>query len=204
MYWVNNTALIVVDMQNAFCSPEGSFNRRGFSILNLKKVLETTKSLLSIAHKDGLLAIFTKMAYKQDYSDAGLLVKYIAPEIVQLEGYLENSWDSEIVETLRPQENDIIITKRRYDPFFNTNFEMILRENRITELLVVGLLTNVCVETCVRSAFDRDFKVTLVREGTSTYSKRLLNASLDTIEKHFGKVISYNELIELRNKLYLN
>ena len=92
---MKRTALILVDAQNAFCAKKGSFWKRGLSILNLNNTLRTMKSLLSFARKRKWLVIFTKLAYKQDYSDAGLLLKR-NPKIAELGGYIENSWDSEI------------------------------------------------------------------------------------------------------------
>ena len=181
-------------MQNAFCSKEGSFWKRGYSILNIDSVLKVVQSLLSFAHKRGMLVIFTKLEYKPDYSDSGLLVKQLSPEIIKLGAYLENSWDSTIFNFQELKEHDIIIVKKRYDPFFNTELEDILKTHQITRLIVAGVLTNVCVESCVRSAFDRDFEVIVIRDATSTYSEELYVASMTTMEKHFAKVISFEEL----------
>lgn len=200
MFSFENTALIIVDMQNAFCSPEGSFRKRGFRILNLDKVLRISKSIVSLARQEDLLTIFTKIVYDSSYSDAGLLINKIAPEIKQHGGYIEDSWDSEIVDILKPKEIDIIITKKRYDPFYETDLEGILQQNNISNLVVIGLLTNVCVEACIRSAFDRDFHVAIVPEATSTYSQNLLTSSLETIKSHFGSIISYEEILKLSNK----
>lgn len=190
---MKNSALVLVDMQNAFCSKDGSFWKRGNSILNLDGVLKTTRLLLNFARKEKWLIIFTRLAYKPDYSDAGLLVKR-NPEIKKIGGYIENTWDSEIIDALKPQKHEIVITKKRYDPFYNTNFEEILKKKKIKKLIVVGLLTNVCVESLVRSVFDRDLEVIVVKDGTSTYSKELYSNSLETIEKHFAKIVNFDKL----------
>ncbi len=191
---MRNTALILVAMQNAFCSPEGSFWKRGYSILNIDSVLNTVRVLLSFAHKKGMLVIFTKLEYKSDYSDSGLLVKHLAPEIIKLGGYCENSRDSKLFDFQECNERGIVIVKKRYDPFFNTDLEDILKAHQITHLIVAGVLTNVCVESCVRSAFDRDFEVTVIRDATSTYSEELYRASLSTMERHFAKIVLFKEL----------
>lgn len=187
------TALILVDMQNAFCSRDGSFLKRGNSILNLNNVLKTTKLLLDFARKKKWLIIFTKLAYKSDYSDAGLLLKR-NPLIRKVRSYIENTEDSEIIDFLKPQNYEVIITKKRYDPFYNTNLGKILEKNKIKKLIVTGLLTNVCVESLVRSAFDRDFEVIVVKDGTSTYSKEIYDNSLKTIKKHFAKIMNFKKL----------
>lgn len=201
---MHNTALILVGMQNAFCSPEGSFWKRGYSILNIDSVLATVRNLLSFAHKKNILVIFTKLEYKSDYSNSGLLVKHFAPEIIKLGGYRENSWDSELFDFQERSEHDIVIVKKRYDPFFNTNLENILKAHQINHLIVAGVLTNVCVESCVRSAFDRDFEVTVVSDATSTYSEELYRASLSTMERHFARIVLFKELERSWNRPTLN
>ena len=89
------TALIVVDMQNAFCHPEGSFRKRGYNIINLEKVIETNKKLINYFHDKNLPVIYTRLVFKPDYSDAGLLlIKH--PQIKQLNAYIRDSFDNEI------------------------------------------------------------------------------------------------------------
>lgn len=190
---MKKTVLILVDMQNAFCSKNGSFWKRGNSILNLNNMLEITKLLLNFARKKKWLIIFTRLAYESGYSDAGLLLKR-NPKIKKLGGYIENTWDSKIIDALTPKKHEIVITKKRYDPFYNTNLEEILKKNKIKRAVVAGLLTNVCVESCVRSLFDRDFEVITIQDGTSTSSKALYKASLETMEKHLAKVINLDKL----------
>lgn len=110
------------------------------------------------------------------------------PEIKKFRGYVENTWDSEIVNILKPQRREIVIIKKRYDPFYNTNLGKILKKNKIKKLVVGGLLTNVCVESFVRSAFDRNFEVIVIKDGTATYSKSIYNNSLKTMESILQKL----------------
>jgi ureidoacrylate peracid hydrolase len=189
------TALIVVAMQNAFCHPEGSFKKRGYKIINLDQVIETNKKLIDYFHDKSWPIIYTRLAYKLDYSDAGLLlVKH--PQIKQLNAYIRGSFDSAIFEYLYPLPEDVILNKTRYDPFVKTKLESILKQREINHIIVSGLLTNVCVESTIRSAFDRDFKVTLIPDATSTYSKELYESSIETIKRHFAEVCPFNELIK--------
>jgi len=188
-----NTALIIVDMQNAFCSKNGSFGKRGRKILNLKKILNINKKLISFARDKKLLVIFTKLVFKKDYSDGGLLVKR-NPKIIELGAYMEGSPDSEIVNFLKPQKNEYIIVKKRHDPFIGTNLLQILRKNNIKRVIVSGVVTNICVESTVRSSFDHDFETILIEDGTSASSRKSYISSLETISKSFGDVMSLSEL----------
>lgn len=190
---MKDIALILVDVQNAFCSIGGSYTKRGNRILNLNYTLVKIKKLLSLARKNKWLVIFTKLEYKPDYSDAGLLVKR-NPEIVKLKGYIKNTWDSEIICDLKPKKNEAVITKNRYDPFLNSDLVKILVKEKVRKLIIAGFLTNICVEATARSAFDRDFEVFVIKEATSSYSKNLKDSSLATVDKHFGKVVSVKDL----------
>lgn len=191
---MSETALVIIDMQNAFCSKEGSFWKRGRKILNLEKIIETNQKLLSFARKKKWIVIFVRLVFKKDYSDGGLLVKR-NPEIIKLGAYKEGSWDSEITNFLKPHKNEYVVVKKRHDPF-GTNLLKILRKNNIKRVIITGVATNICVESTIRSAFDNDFETILVEDATSTSSKKLYTASLETINKSFGKVMSFDELIK--------
>lgn len=190
------SALVAVDFQNAFFSPSGSFLLRGGGILNSSQIIANTHRLIEYAKKNNHLIIFTRLEFRSDYSDAGLLVSEIAPEIRSLRGYLENSCDSEIIdELLETACEAVTISKNRYDPFNSSNINCILKTNNIRQLYFCGALTNVCVEATVRSAFENDYYVTVVEDATSTYSKSAHEASLATIANHYGKLISTQTLI---------
>ncbi len=189
------TGLIVVDMQNAFCHPNGSFRKRGYSIIELDSVIETNRRLIDFAHNKSWLVIYTRLAYQPDYSDAGLLLKK-HPKIRQLCAYVRGSFDSEIFEDLSLAKSDVLLTKTRYDPFIGANLEEILKQNKLKHLIVGGLLTNICVESTVRSAFDREFEVTLVSDATSTYSEELYRNSLETMKRHFADVYTFDSLVK--------
>ncbi|PIT94023.1 hypothetical protein COU00_01210 [Candidatus Falkowbacteria bacterium CG10_big_fil_rev_8_21_14_0_10_43_11] len=188
-----DTALIIVDMQNAFCTKNGSFWKRGRKVLNFKKVLSTNKKLISFARRKKWLVIFTKLVFTKDYSDGGLLVKRNS-KIAELGAFQEGSADSEITKSLKPEKNEYVITKKRHDPFIGTNLLQILRENNIRRVIVSGVVTNICVESTIRSAFDRDLETILVKDGTSASSHKLYKSSLETINKSFGDVMSLEEL----------
>lgn len=185
-------ALLIVDMQNAFCHPSGSYSRRGYEILNLDRVIAANQSLRDLAYSREWSVVYTRLAYEPGYPDSGLLVAR-HPEIRQMRAYLEG-FDSEIFATLAPGDRDMVITKKRYDAFLGTRLESALRQLGTDRLIVSGLLTNVCVESTVRSAFDLGFEPAVVREATSTYFQELYEASLETMNRHFADIISVNDL----------
>ena len=190
-------ALVLVDLQNAFCSARGSYCRRQGTLLGIGSTLRNCRQLQTIARSHHVPVIFTQLRYKSDYSDAGLLVNEIAPSIKTTRAYARGSWDSGFASSIKPLKGDWTISKTRYDPFLGTDLEARLHKRGITQLIIAGVLTNVCVESCARSAFDRNFSVAVVSDGTTTYSAQAKSASLRLIGQHFGRVIKVGEAKKL-------
>ncbi|GGA46095.1 isochorismatase [Paenibacillus physcomitrellae] len=110
-----------------------------------------------------------------------------------------------IVEELAPLPNEPVITKHRYDAFYNTNLETIIRTIRGTGMadtvIITGTVTNVCCESTARSAFMRDFKVVFVSDATGALNEAAHQATLDTIGSVFGRVMSTGEVLSgIHNK----
>lgn len=190
---LSNTALVVVDLQNALCSKKGSYAKRGKSVLDVGRVVRNVKKLLGIFRRRKLPVIFVRIAFKKDYSDAGLLAKK-CPEIVRVKAYREGSRDSAFVKGVRPRPGETVVVKKGYGSFENTPLEKILKKKKIKKVVVTGVLTNVCVESFVRSAFDKGFEPVVIKDATSSYSRKLHAASLETMGRHFAQVLSLQEL----------
>jgi ureidoacrylate peracid hydrolase len=173
---LKRTAVVVVDMQNAFASKGGMFDLAGFDISGAAAVIETNRRLLAATRKAGVQVIYLQMGFKRDLSDAGdegspayhkELALIMMRERPQLAGQLliENTWDWQIVDALKPEPGDHIIRKTRYSGFCRTDLESYLRSRIIRHLLFTGIATNVCVESTARSAFFAEFWPVLVEDA---------------------------------------
>ncbi len=190
------SVILILDAQNAFCSPQGSLWRKGYTIFNLSLVISAIEQLLSYAHTNEIPVILTKMQSQGDYLQSNLHLTQLTPETAQIGAFLKDPWDSSIFDFRNRSEKDLTLTKKRFDPFLGTDLEAILRNSEVDHLIVAGFLTNICVESCVRSAFDRDFKVTVIEDATSTYSQPLRDASIETMRRHFAKVLPVKSLLD--------
>ena len=190
------TALVVVDLQNAFCRPEGSFVRRGLAIEGVDEIVARCRALVALAEARDWLVVPTRLAYRADHADAGLLVAR-NPAIRALGGYVEGSFDAALVDALeRPAGSPrwLVVRKTRYDPFCGTTLADDLRARGVGELVVCGVATNVCVESTVRHAHDLDFPVRVVEDAVASYDRRLHEASLETMGRHFATRITHAQL----------
>ena len=109
----------------------------------------------------------------------------------------EGTEGAELADVVQPQDQEPVITKCRYSAFAGTRLEMILRSMRIEDLLVGGVMTNLCCETTARDAFVRDFNVFFLGDGTATADAGLHLASLQNIAYGFGRVMGVSEAVEI-------
>ena len=202
------TALIVVDMQNAFASKGGMFDLAGFDISGALRVIEVNRELLGAARRAGIKVIYLQMTFKRDLSDAGdpsspayhkelaLIMMRSRPEL-QGKLLIEGTWDWRIVDALTPEPGDLVIRKTRYNGFHRTNLEACLLAANIRYLLLTGIAPNVCVESTARSAFFNDFWPILI-EDAMNHSGPDFNrqATLWNFEHVFGWVTNSAQTFE--------
>ncbi|MBI3949851.1 MAG: cysteine hydrolase [Acidobacteria bacterium] len=186
-------ALLIIDMQNAFCRDEGSMKRIGLNVEPLRASIPHIQKLMDVAHQTHVPVIFTRYVYQPDYSDGGVLIEELFPQIKDQDGLKAGTWDIEIIDDLEPSVQDIIIDKNRYSAFYNTPLDSILQQTNIDTLIVTGVTTNMCVESTVRDAHYRDYRVWVVREATAEVDPQRHEAALTTIAFGFGRVISVAE-----------
>lgn len=191
----SSTALVVVDMQNAFIAKEGSISKLGIDTSRTKYSIPTVSRLIDVCHGENMPVIYTKMSLRKDYMDAGILNE-VFPPLRELGHAVKDSWDGQIIDELKPQSSDYIIEKTRFSGFYNTSLESLLRCLKIDTLIMVGVATNVCVEATVRDAFYRDFRVIVPKDATSSYSEEMENASFINFDFGFAKLSHTEEIIK--------
>ena len=171
------SAIVVVDMQNAFASKGGMLDIAGVDITDASRLIRTIRSVLDTARESSVAVVYLRMAYKPDLSDSGgptspNFHKELAMTLMcsrpELKGKVltEGTWDAEIVEDLAPQPGDLVITKTRYNGFAGTPLDSRLRMCGIQYLFFAGIATNVCVESTLRDAYFHDYWPILLRDAS--------------------------------------
>jgi ureidoacrylate peracid hydrolase len=160
-----DTAVLVIDMQNGFCHPEGSLPSAGLGLPNMPEVIAATAELLATARAAGVPVIYTRHVFRPDLLDVPARVAGVLPD--EPKPLIRGSWDADVIDELKPAEGDRIIDKNRYDAFLYTDLEVVLRAMGVQRLLVTGVVTSVCVESTVRSGEQRDFDPYVASDCTS-------------------------------------
>jgi ureidoacrylate peracid hydrolase len=189
--------LIVVDMQNGFCHPDGAVASR-FDISGHRRVIAPVAELVGAAHRAGIPVFWSRQEHVED--DAGRLGHRIPNHTAKL-GYLpclRGTWDSEILDELQEliEPTDFVVTKNRASCFYNTPLETEIRMRGIDTLIVTGVATNYCVDATIRDAYARDLDLLIVEDACGSPWLDLHEATLRNAELFHGAVVSRAEVLE--------
>ena len=190
----STTAMIVVDMQNAYLDDEGSMSKSGMDITELKKTVSPVSSLITACRSADVPIIFTRYVLRADYKDAGLR-SVRGPRFKEINSLVTGTWDSELDPRMDHRLEDYVLDKTRYSSFYNTSLEVILRGLGVDTLIVCGVTTEICVESTVRDAYFRDFKIIVPKDAVAAMDIDRHKGTLATIEFGFGSVTTSAELI---------
>ena len=177
-------ALIVVDMQNGFCHPDGSFPRYGMGLDGAHEAVRNAAVAVGQARATGLPVIFTRHLYRLGRADEGPALIRDSPVISTANGLASGSWDADVVAELGCRPDDLKVDKVRFDAFQWTWLEPLLRGLGVGRLMICGVVTNLCVETTVRSAYMRDFPVMLIEDCCAAKSRRLHELSVEVLSSY--------------------
>jgi len=204
---LSKTAVIVVDMQNAFARKGGYFDFVGFDISATEKIIGCCKEIINVGREKGVKVIFLQMGYSADLSDSGgpnspsfrksraLTLVSERPELKD-RLYIYGTWGAEIIDELKPQLGDVIVKKQKHDGFIGTNLDIILKTYEIKYLLFTGTATNICVESTLRHAFSLGYFSILVSDATSPMGPSLTqDATIFNIQSIFGWVTTSEKLL---------
>lgn len=201
----SETALIVVDMQNAYTTIEGYLDLAGFDVSATAPVVKNINSAIELSRKAGIQVVFLQNGWDPQYVEAGgegspnwhksnaLKTMRKKPE---LEGRFlaKGGWDYALVDELTPQEGDWVIPKTRYSGFFNTNLDSMLRARGIRNLVFTGIATNVCVESTLRDGFHLEYFGIALSDATYPAGPASAHDSaLKNISTFFGWVASLED-----------
>jgi len=211
----SKTAVIVVDMQNDFCSKGGLLDHGGVDISMIRKVIIPTSNVLDAARRAGIKIVYLKMGYSPDLSDIGSeespnrmreLGFHVADTLTAPDGsksrfLIRDTWNTEIISELKPHAEDIIINKNRFSGFYQTNLDSVLKKLGKKYLIVMGSTTSVCVESTVRDAMFRDYSSIVLEDCTAepigfNLQRSNYEASLFIIQTKFGWISTSKEFIK--------
>lgn len=189
----NNSALIIVDVQNDYCHKDGNMASQDLDVSMASEMMPNLKAMISSLKELAVPIIYVKTIH-EDCTDSKTWLKRLKGKSGK-ELCRKDTWGAEFFE-LTPDDRDIIVIKHRYSAFINTRLDSILRSLKIETLLMAGVSTNICVESTARDGFMMDYDIILLSECTAAFTKEAHETTLQTIDQFFGSVASNNEVLQ--------
>ena len=204
---IARAALVVVDMQNSFAKKGGMMDHFGkLDAAMAERVIAADKMLIGAFRKKGIKIVYLRMTYNAAdaanaespfyWKEHGLKAARANPE---LKGRFltQGTWDREIVDELKPEEQDTVIDKSRFSGFVNTGLDAGLKALNIKYLFFIGLFTNICVESTARDAFSHEYFPILIEDACGNMGPDFIReATAWNIAAAFGWVAAGGDVIK--------
>ena len=187
------SAILVIDIQNDFCHPQGHFGKQNFDLSHILEIVPCLNWFVETARKQGVMIIHVRSFLDEEFLTPPIIARN--KQLGRQKGIcLKGSWGSEFYQIFS-DKNDVVLTKHAYSAFIGTNLQDMLLEKGIQSLMVTGVLTNVCCESTLRHGFMLGFYTILVEDCCASINKASHLATVDNVQKYFGWVFKSHDLI---------
>lgn len=191
------TAIVLIEYQNDFTTAGGAFHDAVKDVMQQNAMLGNTIVLVDKARAAGVCIMHVPIGFAAGYPELGSHAYGILKGVIENHAFRKDSWGAAIVDALQPKEGDIVIEgKRGLDAFASTNLDFILRARGIKTVALAGFLTNCCVESTMRSAYERGFEVITLTDCTATTSEAAQISALTYDFGMFSHPMTHSQFME--------
>jgi ureidoacrylate peracid hydrolase len=190
------TALLLIEYQNDFTSEGGALHAGVKSVMESTNMLANTVFAATKARAAGVTVMFAPISFAPGYREITSAPYGILKGVVETNAFVRGTWGADIVDSLSPESEDIIIEgKRGLDTFASTNLDFILRSRRIETLVVAGFLTNCCVESTARTGYEKGFSVVALSDCAATLSEEEQHFTFEKNLPMFARILTHTEFL---------
>ena len=191
------TAVVLIEFQNDFTSQGGALHGAVEGVMESTDMLANAKRVAEEARAAGATVIHAPITFAEGYNEITDHPYGILKGVVDNKAFVKDSWGADIVEDLTPQDDDIVIEgKRGLDTFASTNLDFILRSTGVTKIALGGFLTNCCVESTMRSAYERGYDVITLTDCVAATSQEEHANALTYDYPMFSRPMTSTEFVE--------
>jgi ureidoacrylate peracid hydrolase len=176
----SETAIVFIEFQNDFCREGGALYGGTKGQIQAQNTVKNAQDCIQKARGKCLT-----------------LIGPIHANVMQTKAFRKGTWGGAIVDELKPTDQDIVVEgKRTLDAFSSSNIDFILRVNCIKNVAFCGFLTNVCVEGTARAAYDKGYKVFLLKDCCAALSAEEQKYVEDKFFPYMGEVLTHDEFLK--------
>src|SRR5664280_1277431 len=191
------TAVVLIEYQNDFTSDGGVLHGAVEGVMAKTGMLDKTQDVVDAARRAGATVMHAPITFHAGYNEISSHPYGILKGVVDGNAFVKGTWGAAIVDELTPQEGDIVIEgKRGLDTFASTNLDFILRSRGITTIALGGFLTNCCVESTMRSAYERGYDVITLTDCTATLSEEEQRFAVEKNFPMFSRPMAHDAFLE--------
>lgn len=180
-------AVVVVDMINDFCKPGGAMVLPGYETL-----VQPQLRVIEAARDNGVPVIWVHDAHRAN-------VRQDREWLKRTPHCLENTWAVEVIDELGARADEIHVTKRRYSAFFQTDLDLTLKDLKVTQVVIFGVVTNICVRSTVHDAFFNGYNIFVPEDCCAATGQREQESTLYDIATHFGTICDSQNISQAIN-----
>ena len=191
-----STALVLIEYQNDFTSEGGALHEAVKPVMQSTGMLGNTVKTVERAREAGALIVHAPITFAPDYHELSPEPYGILKGVVDSKAFRKGEWGAEIVDLLAPQAADVVVEgKRGLDAFATTNLDFILRQRGIETLALCGFLTNCCVESTMRTGYEKGFDVVTLTDCTATVSAEAQKAATEMNYPMFSRPMTHDAFL---------
>ncbi|MBK1883387.1 cysteine hydrolase [Luteolibacter pohnpeiensis] len=190
------TALVLIEFQNDFTTEGGALHGAVKDVMDQTSMLANTIATVKAAREAGVTIIFSPIEFVAGFGEITPNPYGILKGVVTSNAFVKGSWGAAAVDSLQPEPGDIVIEgKRGLDAFGSTNLDFILRSRGLENMAVCGFLTNCCVESTMRTGYERGYKVITLKDCTAATSMEEHEAAHRFTYPMFSNPMNHNEFL---------
>ncbi|GEM47846.1 cysteine hydrolase [Deinococcus cellulosilyticus] len=192
----SKTALVLIEFQNDFTTPGGALHGAVQGVMESSHMLDNTRALVQQAREQGVTIIHAPISFAPGYGELNPQPYGILKGVVDNNAFVKGTWGAEIIDDLKPQQGDIVIEgKRGLCAFSSTNLDFILRSRGLQNVALAGFLTNCCVESTMRTAYEKGFNVLTLTDCVAATSEEEQRVAIEKDYPMFSHPVTSQDLL---------
>lgn len=194
---IKRTAIIVLDPQNDFFTPAGKLYEAMEPVLTKYQVVANINRVLEAGRDAGATVILAPLFFEQGCPEAGSEPYGIMKPVAESDSFIRDTWGAKIADSITTGIDDVFVPKNHISGFEGSLLETQLRDRDIETVVLCGGLTDVCVETTMRQAYDKRFEVITITDATATVDLAKHELTLEHNYPLFSKPMTAEEFIQM-------